>query len=323
VEATVTTEAWPSLVRIIQRSQFGSGLIISSTDILTAGHVVSGARGAELRIVGQAWGGAREPVAVSIHPDPAFDVALLHLDPTGAAPPSAIHSIPGLSAPLANVGDWVNVFGFSTIDRDLERTTTEITSIDGIANLYVLNSAVPAGFSGGIIVTDDRVAGLTIARNTDSQRSYAYPIGRLIPFLQQYTRGDVEFESTPTSPLRRYPLGPMVRSDVVIAECRRLIDFFIENFRGKDAIDAIGAANKERRDCGPPSGPKGLINFARLPDPFFANVLFWQEAFIEAGKKSPRMLAALMRVADEDLLNEEQRRDRAHLLRELETWNGR
>jgi hypothetical protein len=321
LEAAVTDYITASLVRITGADRFGSGLIISETDILTAGHVVTDAP-LEARLTGQVWSGVRRPIDVTFHPETDFDVALLHLDPSVSAPSRTVQPLPDASVVLATVGDELSVLGFGTADRDLEQDRMLIALVDGFANVFTLNRAVPPGFSGGVITIDRRVAGLIFARDFDKGRSYAYPIQRLIPFIHKFARGAVKFVSEPAHWLRKYPLGPAVFPSITIAKCRRLIEAFVQLYKGTDAISAVGAANEARMECGPPSGDKGLLNSASLADPHFAPALFWQSAFTDAGLKSPRMLAALVSIPEDDSLNEQQRRDRAKLLAELEKWHG-
>lgn len=317
----MTDSITASLVRITGPIRFGSGLVISEADILTAGHVVTDGP-LESRLTGQVWSGVRRPTDVTFHPDAEFDVALLHLDRSAGVPAQAAQPLPDASVVLASVGDELSIFGFGTPDGDVEQDRMLIVRVDGLANVFTLNRAVPPGFSGGVIAIDDRVAGLFLARDFDKGRSYAYPMQSLVPFIQRFARGSVSFVSEPAHWLRKYPLGPAVLPNIVIARCHRLIDAFVQLYKGADAINAIGAANAERMECGPSTGNKGLLEIAKLPDPHFAPALFWQEAFLDAGRKSPRILAALVSVPEEDALTDQQLRHRVRLLSDLEKWRG-
>ena len=309
-----------ALLRISSGSNFGSGLLISPVDILTAKHVVSPSDVGSIRVTGQAFPGLRAPIHVSCHPH--HDIAILHLADAAAANNGTAHQLPDSNSLLANVGDQLTAFGFSSIDRDLEERSVEFHSIDGIANVFACNPSVPAGFSGGPLMRKDSVVGVMIARNIDMLTTYAYPIGALFEFIQQYARGNVIYSPSSPHPLIRYPIGPMVPPDIVEAACFRVIDAYMALYAGIFAVEIVARANRDRDDAGPPTGQAGRIETHRLPDPSLSLAGFWHGAFREAGRKSPRMLAALLRLADEDSLNSEQRQDRSSFLKRLENWTS-
>lgn len=313
----MTHPAAPAMVRIVCGQRFGTGVLISPRDILTAAHVVEHGKITDIQVTGQAFSGTRKAVDISY--DNRQDIAILHLDPVGAAHGSAYRPLPETEVVLANVGDKVTALGFANLDRDLEERALEYSAFDGVANMFVLNPAVPEGFSGGVLMRNDDVAALTIARNTGSLSSYAYPIAQALDFIRTRAKGTVVYATVQVSELLRYPLGPMVPLQETLSACGTLVRV-LRQYGPDEARQAIADANQARTEAGPPPTAASHIDLSGLPRPEFNPTGFWHGALGEAGKKSPRMLAALLLVIEDNNLTTVQRQERTHFLRRLESW---
>jgi hypothetical protein len=80
----------------------------------------------------------------------------------------------------------------------------------------------------------------------------------------------------------------------------RVIDAAVRLYPRLEALLILAEANAARTACGPDSGTRGLVEVQELPDPMIALRGFWIAAFVDAGLKSPRMLAALLIAVDGD-----------------------
>lgn len=306
-----------SIVRIVTSTAHGSGVIVSDADVLTAGHVVDSVQ--DVGVTGPAWSGARSPVGASRPSDPSVDLAILHLSPERATARSQI-SMP-IATHAVQVGDRVRVAGYSTRDRDLEVKTYEIASFDGVARALVLDRPVAPGMSGSPAFAESGLAGLVFARHFDHQATYLVPLIHIVEHVRASARGTVRWVDEAPSPLRRYPLGPAVPPSETLARSFELIRAYVIRFRGSRAYEAIARANAARRACGPESSHRGLIESAELPNPDLDPYGFWQQAFAEAGLKSPRMLAAVLSIVnDDDSLDAVSLGQRNDFLRDLEAW---
>ena len=95
--------------------------------------------------------------------------------------------------------------------------------------------------------------------------------------------------------LLRYPVGPMLDETVdrsIVREYARLIPAF-------EAASVIGEAARYRRSAGEPNAT--VVQTEYLPPPDTAQPAhYWQEAFREAMKHGPRMVAALLFVVSDE-----------------------
>jgi hypothetical protein len=83
----------------------------------------------------------------------------------------------------------------------------------------------------------------------------------------------------------------------------------------REARQLIDRANALRQDADPEDDTVTLIKQSRLRSPEDnAPIDFWIDAFGEAGKYGPRMLAALLLVLDDAQFDEIATRDRRELL---------
>jgi hypothetical protein len=112
-----------------------------------------------------------------------------------------------------------------------------------------------------------------------------------------------------------------VPPQVVYMRCEPLMTAYLRLCTPQEALAVIGRANALREAAGPPTGDRGLLDPAAFPSPYDAPTRFWQEVFVTAGKKSPRMLAALLHAVDEESLPSAAREARRSFLVKLETWS--
>jgi hypothetical protein len=112
--------------------------------------------------------------------------------------------------------------------------------------------------------------------------------------------------------LHQYPRCPMVPSYKVSS---RLTQMYADLIPVREARQLIDRANALRQDADPEDDTVTLIKQSRLRSPENnAPIDFWIDAFGEAGKYGPRMLAALLLVLDDAQFDEIATRDRRELL---------
>lgn len=306
-----------AFVRVRAQGCFGTGVIVSPVDILTAAHVAKGDP-KELRLHGAGWFGDVRPADVTLAKG-ELDAALIHVDPHGGRLQKCL-AIADPDKPIVNIGDEVTIAGFGTSDRDIEIERTRIVSLDGVARAWKIGRAVPEGFSGGPALSDGVIAGLVVARQFSQGSSFFIGHDRIAPFVRDNARGELPSDDSDKSILRRFPLGPAV-SHEIIDLLFGLDRVFAQLYSGREQQE-IGRANNARRACGPNSGEKGLLDLLSLPDPRTDRVHFWWQVFVQAGLKSPRMLAAVLMLPDDAELGK-RADERQGLLNELAKWAER
>lgn len=291
---------------------FGSGVFVAPTAILTARHVVDPS---ELSIAGgappvsavtvesNAFFGRREPRSFSFPADPGSDLAIVFLQPDHAVGVEYCCAVRAQPANDFTIGDEADVFGFSSRDGDVEGDQVRILALHPRAGAYVCNRPLPQGFSGGPVTIDGGLIGLAFARNPVQGRAYCYGVGELRLLFDSLTL-PVTWVEHDLSPLRQYPIGPAIGANEILMQLGHVIDAYVNLYSGRTAIRVVAEANKLREECGPKTDRRGLIELGSLPNPDIALSEFWFDAFVQAGKKSPRMLAALVNVIDRDSLEE-------------------
>jgi hypothetical protein len=118
--------------------------------------------------------------------------------------------------------------------------------------------------------------------------------------------------------LHDFPLGPAVRPERIPPSLKAE---YARIFPGADAREVVLEANQYRMEADPEKDPVPMvIDLARLviPEKNHSRT-FWDEAFPQAGLKSPRMLAALLLVVDPIQFEESARQKREQLLQYLRT----
>jgi hypothetical protein len=306
------------IVRLLAEGIQGTGLLISDVDILTARHVT--AAGKNLRASGQPWTGVRDIAATSFAADPYTDLALAHLSPAIQPLAAGCCSLVPSCAGAIQVGDEITVAGYSTRDLDLEERSFELTAYDGAANVLVLDRPAPEGFSGSPAFADGRLAGVVFARHLEQQCTFVHRLDEVIALVRASARGKINWDEQPPHWLRAFPLGPAVDGAQVFARAHLLIEAFVKLYDASRARMVIARANADRVNCGPATGERGTLDHNYFPRPEIDLFGFWQCAFVEAGLKSPRLLAALVSAPEDDLLTHEQRQARGALLNALKTW---
>jgi hypothetical protein len=318
-----------AVVRLSIGQHHGTGVFVSPNAILTARHVITNGEGSVYRpkdvlIENLQWFGRCEADEIAVARRPEVDLAVLYLRPPKSGAAERCLAIASQPTQWVNVGEQVDVAGFSTLDRDLETDVLRVMSIDRVAGAYQCNKSVARGYSGSPVVVGATLVGILYARNHDAGCSYFCGGESLSTFVKEHVSNDVVWRDEAISPLRKYPLGPAVSQDIVLARLHKVMPAYIRIHTHSTASATIAAANAERLKCGPPSDPqKALIPEGELPNPHFDPYAYWVQAFRVAGLKSPRMLAALLRAVSADRLTNEENQERAAFLHDLETWGQR
>jgi hypothetical protein len=76
-------------------------------------------------------------------------------------------------------------------------------------------------------------------------------------------------------------------------------------------------------ECGPDTGDKGVVNSAELTSAGVDLLAFWSQAVSAAGRKSPRMLAALLHAVEDESLDTRARAEKARVLDYLSSMSDR
>lgn len=116
-------------------------------------------------------------------------------------------------------------------------------------------------------------------------------------------------------PLKQYPTGPLVPSELVCAE---LVQSYAQLIRQFEAQQVIADANRFRLEADPEDPAATTIKeFQLLPVYSVPPYAFWLSAFVEARLHGPRMLAALLMVVPDDQFGVKARSNRHALLDSL------
>lgn len=317
-------------VRIVCRDgssvSFGSGVIVAPTAIVTARHVLQMATGdtcspAALRLQSPFWMADMQPATI-FAPAGQTDLALIRLEPPNTIEEECCAAMSPPDRLAINVGDEVEILGFSTIDRQLEPEPVRVVSADHVASAYVCNKALPRGFSGGPVFDRDVLVGIAFARHFDAGRGYFYGTHQVAKILEQAEVGGIRWERSSANQLRQFPLGPMVDPIIALARLHEVIDACGRLFPGQQALLLIARANEMRLTCGPVPDPvaKAIVETSDLPDPRYAPKDFWIGAFQQAAMKSPRMLAAMLTAIEPDRLNARERTAVDGFVSQLREW---
>jgi len=115
--------------------------------------------------------------------------------------------------------------------------------------------------------------------------------------------------------VRSLPRGPMVKLFLVR---RSLIQSYAELIPSQESISVINEAVFIRLSADPDAT---FIQPYHLPVPgIVASIVFWTEAFAEACRHGPRMLAALLLAVKADQFTQSVQEQRTELLQTLKTW---
>jgi len=116
--------------------------------------------------------------------------------------------------------------------------------------------------------------------------------------------------------LQRYPRTPLVPSHKVPLSIKQAFASLIRVTESRQLVDD---ANAFRQEADPGDAKVTLIQQYRLRSPENNPPIdFWMDAFTEAGKHGPRMLAALVHVFEDDQFPEPAKKDRKALLEFLQ-----
>ncbi len=162
----------------------GSGFVVDSSHVLTASHVVGGARQVSLRLTG-----AKPVLADVVGIDAATDTALVRTSTVLG------RGLALAAADATTSGTPVAVLGYPLGDAELLSSLTMITSVSEAAvvndhsatGLVVVDATLPVGMSGGPVVdAAGRVRGMAVAsiggrggRDSTSPVALALPTGVL------------------------------------------------------------------------------------------------------------------------------------------------
>jgi hypothetical protein len=314
-----------AVVKIVSsEGRFGSGVILSDDTFITAMHVLCRADDtpeplSSLGIQVKGKIGQMTPDKILPPATDQIDLACGKLFGPKRFPREQSCAIAYDLNFAVNVGDHVTALGFSGILEDVQTLDLKIVGVHGNAGSFIVDRAVPEGYSGGPVFSSGQLVGIMYARNHHQGQAYFYS-GACLRSQLSLVGDSLTWGKDPTSPLRRYPLGPLVRSDDVFRMLHALIALSASVYSGNAAYGAIGRANAERKHCGPDTGAKAYLDTSLFPSPMYDPYGFWMTAFTEAGKKSPRMLAALLFIFDDELLSPKARQEKLAALNELTNW---
>jgi hypothetical protein len=272
----------------------------------------------EIEIECAGFSGRQRPDAISVASDPDIDLALVELRPPKGVDPSFATASSPRPLDHFNVGDEVVVSGYANVDGACQVDRLRVLGVHGGAGALICNKAVPEGYSGGPVMCDDVLVGVMFARHFEQGQSYFWSGEALLGMLRASPAPLSWHEGSAISPLRAFPLGPGIGANDVLVSLQGVIDCCVRLFPGNEAVMRVIRATSLRKECGPDSGPRGYVEINELPTANGGARNFWMAAFIEAGLKSPRMLAALLTSVDEDEgLDEPARREKDAMLARL------
>lgn len=313
----------PWVVKLRCGNSFGAGVILSAFTVLTARHVVDPegrtlcGQTADAEFVRVFHADSLGELSGDSLVFPAandIDLALVQIREPKRFPVARRCPVRQDASHGINVGDEVTFHGFDRDVGDVQPMKRRIVEVHGRAGAYVCDGSIPCGFSGGPVTSEGALVGISYARDHDQGQSYFYGGSALSDMLSVVPSESLNWSMSTVHHLRRFPLGPGIPSmrstsglPKFIRACQRL-------FAGKKAIEAIALANAARIECGPDPFQRGLIDVSDLPDPHFALHGFWMGAVIEAGLKSPRMLAALLESVDTESLDSGAREEKNRML---------
>jgi formylglycine-generating enzyme required for sulfatase activity len=159
----------------------GTACAIGPRAFLTAYHVVEDAKPDRVYLGAPLFD---PPQRIQrIEPHPHRDVALLLLDAAVCAPITPL--APNDEA--LTVGDGVVSCGFSAPSQSLNLIETTLSAYEGAATQFVAKPHIAKGMSGGPALSNGRLAGLVVARDTDKGDHFIISLASFRPFLDEQT----------------------------------------------------------------------------------------------------------------------------------------
>jgi hypothetical protein len=287
-----------------QGSSYGSGVLVAPNTILTARHVVTdGAMSSPEHIRVESIGALGRPTVdrFSFPARTDIDLALAFLDPPKTLMPHAQCVLRSEPRNAVNIGDEVQVAGITSAHGDIQVSTLNVLAIHDHAEAYICDRSVPEGYSGGPVFAKGALIGIMYARHFGNGQSYFYSGAQIAELLAQ-ANVPVTWSNDTGSQLLRYPLTPGIAPFETAMRLVGLSNNCIALYGPAKAREIVATGNQARFKCGPDTGAKGLIETHSLPTPEHNLEAFWHGAFMQAGQKSPRMLAALLLALDDENL---------------------
>lgn len=311
-----------------QGPAFGSGVFITPFSVLTARHVVDPSMGSvagacpparQVRVEGMAVKAASVVVDELRFPDdPDIDLAMAILHSPKGSDPSHVVRVVEAGVRAVNIGDEVEIAGYQLIDGAAERERVTLNGVHPDAGAFIVDKALPRGFSGGPVLANGLLIGVSFARDHGQGRSYVQAGTALQRFVAEAAIGDVLVGDGGFSGLRRFPLGPAMAPAEATALLADFIQKLIQLVPPGEAARLVDRANLLRLECGPDNGLRSRIERYELPSPNFDYAGFWYGAFAQASAKSPRMLAALLTAIDDEPFAAGERQQKQRVLARLE-----
>ncbi len=233
----------------------GTAFLISPGSLVTAKHVVESLPVDELFLQGQVWDGLQSLENVFCHH--SLDIAVLKLKKQGDV---SLH-IPLASKEQAEIqqGQWVILAGYGTPHAGLETPPVPVSAYDGVYDLEVIHSSISKGMSGGPVLFNDQLAGVTIARHHEENKTFLLRLNSFRDFIEPFTKKS-EYQLAKVNPSQISAPNPFYFSGAIPADLfhgRKDILQTIKNRIAGQVLQSVSIVGERR------IGKTSLLNYVK------------------------------------------------------------